>query len=237
MKISFQRHGYASMATFWIPSQSTMLLDRAALYSPALHELEPFLQCFRVTTDIKGLRVAGHSFKVATFANDIVLSPWATHHASQRFERLSSPSPHWSHPLLLSDSMHETLFIYSRPPNTNSSELYFPPRMTANFLSDLKSADTAQVHTFFHNGTLLSQDAMATGLPSTSLSFWTYFQVRHFLHSLAYTSSVSRPLTPFECLCTKTSPQQDLISVTHNPLLQNTPSNTWKACVARERDL
>lgn len=62
-------------------------------------------------------------------------------------------------------------------------------------------------------------------------------QLRHFIQSLQCAVVVSRPLTPFERLCSASNPQQHVISAVHSILWENKPADEGKACKAWAKDL
>lgn len=70
-----------------------------------------------------------------------------------------------------------------------------------------------------------------------SFPFWTYRQIRHFLSTQGTTLTWTRQLTPFEELCTRSSPQRHLISYMYNALIDNTTYTPDSTHTAWEVDL
>lgn len=72
---------------------------------------------------------------------------------------------------------------------------------------------------------------------NNSFSLCTYFQIRHFLRNIDRDSSISRSFTPFEHLCSQSTPQQHVISNIYNMLFLDTSPKPGKVCVTWEREM
>lgn len=106
----------------------------------------------------------------------------------------------------------------------------FPPGLHHQFLDDHWSLDQIRAHQFFHQGELLNAAQISTQQGKTQIPPWTYLLIAHYLRSLNKDLKCSRPLSPFEDLCTKTSPQTHLISYIHNLLFADLKANETLAC-------
>lgn len=113
----------------------------------------------------------------------------------------------------------------------------FPPGMHNHFLTDNFPQDNVRAHQFFHQGKILTASQISTQTGKSPISPWTYTLLAHYLQSLDKHSKCSRPLTPFETLCSQVNAQPHLISNTHNLLFTDDQTNQNLGCQKWEKDL
>lgn len=106
----------------------------------------------------------------------------------------------------------------------------FPPGMHPLFLTDQWPSDHVRAHQFFHQGKLLSATQIANNLKKAPIPPWTYLLIAHYLKTLNKAPLCSEQLSPFETICTKTTPQTHLISYIHNLLFADLKANDNLAC-------
>lgn len=109
--------------------------------------------------------------------------------------------------------------------------------MHRHYLSDNLPLDQIKAHQFFHQGKLLSAAQIATRLEKTPIPTWAYLLIAHYITTLDKNKHCSRQLTPFETLCTKTTPQYHLISCIPNLIFNNLKANESLACKKWEAEL
>lgn len=83
----------------------------------------------------------------------------------------------------------------------------FPPDLPDNDRHLTSSEHKLRARHFFHNGSVLAFHDLPTRLPDSTIPFFTFLQIRHFLHSIHPVSQWCRDLHPFEALCSNSSPQ------------------------------
>lgn len=86
-------------------------------------------------------------------------------------------------------------------------------------------------------GKILSVAQIATRFEKTPIPQWTFLMIAHYLQTLDKKGQCSRQLTPFETLCTKTTPQTHLISQIHNMLFSDHKASDSQFCRKWEKDL
>lgn len=113
----------------------------------------------------------------------------------------------------------------------------FLPGLTSSSVKDPKPSPALRTHHFYCAGSFMNYNQFTAQWPDTRLTSWTYMQMRNFLWFSECSSAVSWPLTPFESLCSRSSPQQHVISTDHNFFSLNKSPGDGKACSAWEKDL
>lgn len=109
--------------------------------------------------------------------------------------------------------------------------------MQNNFLNEIWPHRGIQIHHFFSQGKLLQREKHPSKDVGIYVSPWYHTLLSHYLLALDRKIKVSRPLSPFETLCTKQSPQSHLIATLHSLLFSEVPSNSGWACKTWENKL
>lgn len=109
--------------------------------------------------------------------------------------------------------------------------------MHHQYLSDNWPQEQIRAHQFYHNGKLLTVGQIAARLEKAPISPWAYIIIAHYLKILDKSGQCSRPLTPFESLYIKTTPQSHLISYIHNLIFADLKANESQSCRKWEADL
>lgn len=71
---------------------------------------------------------------------------------------------------------------------------------------------------FFEGGSFRDRTAVPVLPEASPLPFWIYFQIRHYINDPRLRTLHARDLTPFDSLCSSTSPQRHLVSNSYSTL-------------------
>ena len=153
----------------------------------------------------------------------------------------SIPKPCLKHPLIgptlanfkaFDKSLGKISFPGPMTPLTQNPD--FPADIPA--VSRLRPLDlpTLRAQAFFNRGILLSHSDVSAKFRDFDIPLFKFFQIRHFLNSTPSTSKWHRALTPFEHLCSHTTPQRHLIAFLYSLLISTAKPNTdihrlWEA--------
>lgn len=155
------------------------------------------------------------------------------------------PQKSWPHSLLTHPLNHPSLLAISKairggilasilgPLTTLRGNPDFRPGETDNFLP----FEDVLAQQFYSDGKPIPLDKLRTTTKMALFPFWTYRQIRHFLETQAHQTCWTRPLTTFESLCHRRSPQRHLISLIYTRLSENLAQTLVTSQESWNRDL
>lgn len=101
----------------------------------------------------------------------------------------------------------------------------FPPGMVNHPCFGGQPDIGLQIFHRLQNGKFLSYETLNSHWGNSHLSEWEYMQFQHFVHSIKLKHNLSSPLTPFEQLCTNSTPQRHVISALNDLLWDDTKAD------------
>lgn len=137
----------------------------------------------------------------------------------------ATPKEHSTHPLMgpTLTSFRNTCHILKMTPSPGpmtplTGNPDFPPGLPDSNRHLANTEHKMRARHFFHNDSVISFSDLPSRLPDSTIPFFTFLQITHFLNSTHPVSQWYRDLNPFEALCSNDSPQSHLISTVYSLL-------------------